>query len=148
MEQEIGITSVPLKPAIIRFAIAFVGMALALGLVTVVLNFDAPSGMGMAVLFSAAYYTIAKFIEEHRRAPLPNEKRALLWRTWLVATLIQMAILPLIAHTLSLGLVLFVIAFVCLLTWAALAIAYSDWMTTRLLAGIEKREARKRSKWR
>lgn len=137
-----------MKPGVLRFGLMFIGLALALGLLTTLLDVEAPSGLGVLVLLLAAYFAIANFIETHRRLPLPAEKRSLLWGSWLVAIALQMAVLPLLGGAMPAGLLVFVAVFVALFTWGTLALAYSNWMAERMLKGIEKRDQRPRNSWR
>ncbi len=146
MNDASAIAPVSVKPDIFRFGLTFLGVAVALALLTTLIDIEPPSSIGVVVLFSAAYFTIAKFVEKHRRLPIVGEKRALLWSSWLVAVLMQMAILPLLPGDLSTGLLFFIIVFVCLFTLGVLALAYSNWMASRVLKGFEKRDQRLRAR--
>lgn len=133
---------VSVKPDLIRFGITFVLLAIALGLLTVTLDLDPPSGLGAVVMMCAAFYAIAKFIERHGRAPSPAEKRALLRGSWLVAMLLQLMALPLLPFDFGPGILAVIFVIAGLLTLAFLALAYSNWMIGRLLEGQEKRHQR------
>lgn len=85
MEQEVGVVKY-----VAKFALAFLVILLAVGVVLSLLDMNSNAGITIAALMGAAVYAVSKFIEENRRVPVGAEKTKLVWFSFVAAWLISL----------------------------------------------------------
>jgi putative Mn2+ efflux pump MntP len=75
---------------VIRFALAYFGLLIGLGVLAVILDIESGAGATIVVLMGAAMVAVSKFIQDHRRVPTKEEKRKLVWFSYLASWLVSL----------------------------------------------------------
>ncbi len=127
-------TDVKVAAYVVRFAIAYVLVLIALGLLMTLLEFNAGSGVSVGALIAGVAFAVSKFVKDHRRAPTPGERKRLTWWSLGASILVSAALVAPLALAdgqlseliqmlsqlnllLVLGVALFVLALHLLVLW-------------------------------
>ena len=91
---------VKLRSYLMRFGLVYVIAGVAVGAALTLLHIDGNSGVSIAVLASASYAAVQKFVQDQKRLFLPKERRnsalyATIWSLLLTALMV-IATLPLL----------------------------------------------------
>lgn len=85
--------TVNLRPYLLIFALGFLVLSVAIGLVPLFLEIELPSATGVIILTACAMATAQKFVSDHHRVFSKEERRRMVLLSLLISLVISIALL-------------------------------------------------------